>query len=278
MQTTIREPLIREKRAMETKSTLPRRWVICRCRCCQLVASPAILDQRSRRRPPASIKIGMPLALTGPLGSGRPAAEARRGALCQAAERQGRHPRTQDRAADRGHRRQSRHLRAQGPGDGRALRLPSLHRHYAVLRGARHRAQARGVELDLHLIRQRRWTPHGGELCSEFLPRQYLRAHGRARGVALSSRRQSSRASMRLGMDYAWGHNSVQVFENEMKRLNIDFVGKVFAPTGTKDYSTYITKIRQSGPTASIWFWPATTTTLSWRRRRSTSSPPRWPW
>ena len=50
-----------------------------------------------------------------------------------------------------------------------------------------------------------------------------------------------------LGMDYAWGHNSVQVFENEMKRLNMDFIGKVFAPTGTKDYSTYITKIRQSG-------------------------------
>ena len=52
---------------------------------------------------------------------------------------------------------------------------------------------------------------------------------------------------MRLGMDYAWGHNSVQVFESEMKRLNVNFIGKVFSPTGTKDYSTYITKIRQSG-------------------------------
>ncbi|MEZ5815457.1 MAG: ABC transporter substrate-binding protein [Hyphomicrobiaceae bacterium] len=53
-----------------------------------------------------------------------------------------------------------------------------------------------------------------------------------------------------LGLDYAWGHNSVQVFENEVKRMGRQFLGKVFAPTGTKDYSTYITKIRQSGADA----------------------------
>jgi branched-chain amino acid transport system substrate-binding protein len=53
-----------------------------------------------------------------------------------------------------------------------------------------------------------------------------------------------------IGMDYAWGHNSVQVFENEVKRLGREFVGKVFSPTGTKDYSTYVTKIRQSGADA----------------------------
>jgi branched-chain amino acid transport system substrate-binding protein len=53
-----------------------------------------------------------------------------------------------------------------------------------------------------------------------------------------------------LGLDYAWGHNSVQVFEDEMKRAKKNFIGKVFAPTGTKDYSTYIAKIRQSGADA----------------------------
>jgi branched-chain amino acid transport system substrate-binding protein len=53
-----------------------------------------------------------------------------------------------------------------------------------------------------------------------------------------------------IGLDYAWGHNSVQVFENEIKRLGREFLGKVFAPTGTKDYSTYVTKIRQSGADA----------------------------
>ena len=53
-----------------------------------------------------------------------------------------------------------------------------------------------------------------------------------------------------LGMDYAWGHNSVQVFESEVKKGKKEFIGKVFAPTGTKDYSSYITKIRQSGADA----------------------------
>lgn len=50
-----------------------------------------------------------------------------------------------------------------------------------------------------------------------------------------------------IGMDYAWGHSTVQAFEEEMKRNKIEFVGKVFAPTGTRDFSSYITKIRQSG-------------------------------
>ena len=53
-----------------------------------------------------------------------------------------------------------------------------------------------------------------------------------------------------LGLDYAWGHNSVQVFEHEVKKAKKEFIGKVFAPTGTKDYSPYITKIRQSGADA----------------------------
>ena len=78
---------------------------------------------------------------------------------------------------------------------------------------------------------------------------------------------------MRSGIDYAWGHNSVQVFENEMKRLKKDFVGTVFAPTGTKDFSTYVTKIRQSGADGVYLCWPATTTTLSCPRRRNISRP-----
>src|ERR1019366_6971567 len=49
------------------------------------------------------------------------------------------------------------------------------------------------------------------------------------------------------GMDYSFGYSTVQGFENELKRNNIEFVGKIFAPVGTKDYSTYIAKIRQSG-------------------------------
>jgi ABC-type branched-subunit amino acid transport system substrate-binding protein len=72
-----------------------------------------------------------------------------------------------------------------------------------------------------------------------------------ARAVSLYLRdSQKIKSVYALGLDYAWGHNSVQVFEDEMKKAKKEFIGKVFAPTGTKDYSTYITKIRQSGADA----------------------------
>ena len=48
-------------------------------------------------------------------------------------------------------------------------------------------------------------------------------------------------------MDYAWGHNSIGVFKDEIVKAKKDYVGDVFSPIGTKDFSTYITKIRQSG-------------------------------
>ena len=160
------------------------------------VASPYIWTS-AQAQAGGAIKIGMPLALTGPLGLGRPAAEARRRVLRQAAERQGRHPRTQDRAPDRGHRRQSRHLRAQGAGDGGAPRLPPLHRHDAVVGGARGRAEARRVERDLRVVGQRRRPADRRELRAQLLPRQHLGADGRARGLALSARSQAARASMR---------------------------------------------------------------------------------
>ena len=53
-----------------------------------------------------------------------------------------------------------------------------------------------------------------------------------------------------IGQDYAWGHNSVQVLETEIKRGSKEFVGKIFSPTGTKDFSSYIAKIRASGADA----------------------------
>ncbi len=70
------------------------------------------------------------------------------------------------------------------------------------------------------------------------------------RAVSLYLRNSKMTKFFALGMDYAWGHNSVQVFEQEVLRGKKEFIGKVFAPTGTKDYSPYITKIRQSGADA----------------------------
>ena len=90
-----------------------------------------------------------------------------------------------------------------------------------------------------------------GRLTAESFVPNFFRANTSgpmgARAISLYLKEAKIKSFYALGLDYAWGHNSVQVFENEMKRVNKDFIGKVFAPTGTKDYSTYITKIRQSG-------------------------------
>jgi len=71
-----------------------------------------------------------------------------------------------------------------------------------------------------------------------------------ARAVSLFLRSANYAKFYAIGMDYAWGRNSVSVFESEMKQAKKDFVGSVFSPVGTKDFSTYITKIRQSGADA----------------------------
>ncbi len=70
------------------------------------------------------------------------------------------------------------------------------------------------------------------------------------RAVALYLRKSKLKNFYGIGMDYAWGHNSIGVFQDEVKKAKKNFVGAVFAPVGTKDYSTYITKIRQSGADA----------------------------
>lgn len=70
------------------------------------------------------------------------------------------------------------------------------------------------------------------------------------RAVALWLRGSPLKKFYGIGMDYAWGHNSMEVFATEMKQAGKTFVGAVFSPTGTKDFSTYITKIRQSGADA----------------------------
>jgi branched-chain amino acid transport system substrate-binding protein len=67
------------------------------------------------------------------------------------------------------------------------------------------------------------------------------------RVVALYLRESPMKTFYGMGMDYAWGHNSLEVFEAEVKRAGKTYLGSVFSPIGTKDYSTYVTKIRESG-------------------------------
>ncbi|MDR3531068.1 MAG: ABC transporter substrate-binding protein [Rhodopila sp.] len=90
-----------------------------------------------------------------------------------------------------------------------------------------------------------------GRLTAESLVPNFFRANVSGpmgtRAVALWLRDSPMKNFYGLGMDYAWGHNSMDVFAAEAKRAGKNFMGAVFSPTGTKDFSTYITKIRQSG-------------------------------
>jgi branched-chain amino acid transport system substrate-binding protein len=70
------------------------------------------------------------------------------------------------------------------------------------------------------------------------------------RVISLWLRKGEMKNFYALGMDYAWGHNSIGVFEDEVKKAGKNFLGAVYSPIGTKDFSTYITKIRQSGADA----------------------------
>ena len=91
-----------------------------------------------------------------------------------------------------------------------------------------------------------------GELTAEKFVPNFFRANTSgpmgARTIALYLKDAPEKTFYAIGLDYAWGHSSVGVFETEIKRAGKEFVGKVFAPQGTKDYSTYITRIRQENP------------------------------
>jgi branched-chain amino acid transport system substrate-binding protein len=93
-----------------------------------------------------------------------------------------------------------------------------------------------------------------GRLTAESFVPNFFRANVSApmgaRAVSLFLRTAQYKSFYAIGMDYAWGRNSVSVFESEMKQAKKNFVGSVFSPIGTKDFSTYITKIRQSGADA----------------------------
>ena len=70
------------------------------------------------------------------------------------------------------------------------------------------------------------------------------------RAVSLYLRDAPYKGFYAIGMDYAWGRGSVAVFEDELKKAGRPLLGTVFSPTGTKDFATYISKIRQSGADA----------------------------
>ena len=99
----------------------------------------------------------------------------------------------------------------------------------------------------LHLpwLRRRR-TDDEGILCAELLPRQHFGADGRAGARALPQGCIGENF-IALGSDYAWGRSSVAAFEEQIKAIGKNLTDKIFTPVANKDFSTYITKIMQSG-------------------------------
>ena len=85
----------------------------------------------------------------------------------------------------------------------------------------------------------------------EFLVPNFFRANISApmgaRTLALYLKDAPEKNFIALGSDYAWGRSSVGAFEEQIKAVGKNLVDKVFTPVGTKDFSTYITKLIQSG-------------------------------
>ena len=167
------------------------------------VASPAIL-RRGARAESGPIKIGMPMALTGALGS--VGQQQKRGAEFYAKLQNAKggilgrpiELLIEDTAGNPA----NCVRKAQEMVERREL--PPADRHHAVVGGPGGGAQARRMGLDLHFVRQRRRPADRREPGAELLPRQHLGPDGHARGVALSAHRQAAEvlrpgARLRLG-------------------------------------------------------------------------------
>src|ERR1700749_1084233 len=54
------------------------------------------------------------------------------------------------------------------------------------------------------------------------------------RAISLWLRQGDFKNFYALGMDYAWGHNSIGVFEDEVQKAKKELLGSVYSPIGTK--------------------------------------------
>src|SRR2546428_3285973 len=69
-----------------------------------------------------------------------------------------------------------------------------------------------------------------------------------ARAISLYLAEAPMKRFFALGSDYAWGRDSVGSFTTQITAAKKEVVGTDFPPVGTKDFGSYIAKIRQSRP------------------------------
>src|SRR6478672_5257306 len=90
-----------------------------------------------------------------------------------------------------------------------------------------------------------------GRLTAELLVPRFFRANTSApmgaRALALYLKDAPEKKFIAIASDAAWGRSSNAAFEEQIKAVGKDLVDKIYAPVANKDYSTYITKILQSG-------------------------------
>jgi branched-chain amino acid transport system substrate-binding protein len=67
-----------------------------------------------------------------------------------------------------------------------------------------------------------------------------------ARAISLYLAEASMKRFYALGSDYAWGRDSVGSFVTQIMAAKKDVVGKDYPPVGTKDFASYIAKVKQS--------------------------------
>ena len=67
-----------------------------------------------------------------------------------------------------------------------------------------------------------------------------------ARAVTLYLTESPMKRFFGLGSDYAWGRDSVASFTSQMTAVKKEIVAKEYPPVGTKDFASYIGKIKQS--------------------------------
>ena len=90
-----------------------------------------------------------------------------------------------------------------------------------------------------------------GRLTAELFQPRFFRANTSApmgaRTLALYLKDAPQKKFISIASDYSWGQSSTKAFDEQITKVGKQLTDKIFAPVGNKDYSTYITKILQSG-------------------------------
>ena len=91
-----------------------------------------------------------------------------------------------------------------------------------------------------------------GTLTTKFFHRYFFRVNTSGpmgvRAATLYLAESPMKRFYGFGSDYAWGRDSMGAFEKQIAAVKKEIIGRDFAPLGTKDFASYISKIKQAKP------------------------------